>query len=283
MKKTRTNTNKDNCDKDNCDEDNCDKDSCEYVNALVDFKCRRVYSIFFLIILFHFYLILLPLSMLLLSQLTKSVFKTFGNNTMGYTYNKLQEFVYVLLLIEDEGAKFPLAIPSVTKGRYVDDIFGGADSIPQAQEIVKQLNQLCTAGGFPLKKWISNHTSVLESAPPENQINLPPVQFENSIVHVLGLSWNPSTDTFQFSVVASAPNILTKRIVLSTIARLFDPLGLLAPVIITAKIFIQELWSLKLGWDDSLPSLVSKKWIGFIEQLQEIPKLVSSLDRAQIW
>lgn len=33
-------------------------------------------------------------------------------------------------LVEDEGTKFPLAVPSLTYGRYVDDIFGGADSIP---------------------------------------------------------------------------------------------------------------------------------------------------------
>jgi len=37
-------------------------------------------------------------------------------------------------LIKDEGDKYFLAIPSLTHGRYVDDIFGGADSISQAQE-----------------------------------------------------------------------------------------------------------------------------------------------------
>ncbi|XP_036149718.1 uncharacterized protein LOC118647894 [Monomorium pharaonis] len=37
----------------------------------------------------------------------------------------------LLQLIEDEGQNFPRAIPSLTKGRYVDDVFGGADSIDE--------------------------------------------------------------------------------------------------------------------------------------------------------
>lgn len=61
-------------------------------------------------------------------------------------------------LVEDEGTKFPLAIPSLTKGRYVDDIFGGADSIKQTQEIILQLISLCKASGFPLQKWTTIET-----------------------------------------------------------------------------------------------------------------------------
>lgn len=55
-------------------------------------------------------------------------------------------------LVEDEGTKYPLAIPSLTKGRYVDDIFGGADSIKQTQDIISHLVSLCKAGGSPLQK-----------------------------------------------------------------------------------------------------------------------------------
>ncbi|GFV77716.1 integrase catalytic domain-containing protein [Trichonephila clavipes] len=49
------------------------------------------------------------------------------------------------------------------------------------------------------------------------------------------------------------PTSFTKRMVLSTIARIFDPLGLLGPIITWAKIFKQRLWLLELGWSDELP------------------------------
>jgi len=138
-------------------------------------------------------------------------------------------------LVEDD--KYPLAIPSLTQGRYVDDIFGGADSISQAQEIVRQLNSMCKAGGFPLQKWISNHSAILESISPEKHAKSISLQFdEAAMTHVLGLCFNTSTDAFHFSIASFIPTAMTKRTILSTIAKVFDPLGLLALVTITAKI-----------------------------------------------
>ncbi|KAK9736297.1 Pao retrotransposon peptidase [Popillia japonica] len=52
----------------------------------------------------------------------------------------------------------------------------------------------------------------------------------------------------------------TKREMLSTIARIFDPLGLIGPCVIRAKIVLQELWTHKLGWDDKLPKELHRRW-----------------------
>lgn len=178
-------------------------------------------------------------------------------------------------LIEDEGRQFPLAIPPLTKGRYVDDIFGGSDSFEQTKDIIQQLAALCKAGGFPLQKWTSNDTRILEVISPNPHGDPTSIQFEESTtVYILGLCWNSVTDSLQFTANLFQPLGITKRIILSTIAKIFDPLGLLAPVIITAKILIQELWALKLGWDDPLPPSVTDKWTRFQEHLQDIPKLI---------
>lgn len=181
----------------------------------------------------------------------------------------------IVQLAKDEGLKFPLAVTSLTNGRYVDDIFGGADSISQAQEVVNQLNSLCKAGGFPLQKWTSNRPEVLSFVPPERRVNTTSVHFEDStIIHVLGLRWNSVLDTFQFEIQLSTSKIITKRTILSTISRIFDPLGLISPVIITSKILLQELWSIKLGWDDPLPAPTVNRWNQFITQFRDIPKLI---------
>lgn len=55
-------------------------------------------------------------------------------------------------LILDEGHRFPLALPALQRGRYVDDITGGADTIQEAQEQIQQITELCMAGGFPIQK-----------------------------------------------------------------------------------------------------------------------------------
>ena len=74
-------------------------------------------------------------------------------------------------LILDEGHKFPLAIPTMENGRYVDDFFGREDTIQKARKVVEQVDNLCMAGGFPLKKWISNEPEVLSSIPVDRRLD----------------------------------------------------------------------------------------------------------------
>lgn len=134
---------------------------------------------------------------------------------------------------------------------------------------------LCKAGGFPLQKWTSNDQDILKFISlDKNHDNPTPVHFdETTTVHILGLCWNSKTDSLQFSSTFFPSTIITKRLILSTIAKIFDPLGLLAPVIITAKILIQELWSIKLGWDDPLPAPTTRRRIHFTEHLKDIMTL----------
>lgn len=82
------------------------------------------------------------------------------------------------------------------------------------------------------------------------------------------MSWDRKDDEFKISVnlpVISYP--ITKRSVLSDVARLFDPFGWLSPVVITAKVLIQKLWLCGLGWDDELPSNLREEWIEYREEL----------------
>lgn len=68
-------------------------------------------------------------------------------------------------------------------------------------------------------------------------------------IKTLGLMWLPKTDEFCVKVKLNQLTIVSKRTATSDLARLFDPLGLLAPVVVKAKIFIQQLWQFKLDWD----------------------------------
>lgn len=84
----------------------------------------------------------------------------------------------------------------------------------------------------------------------------------------LGVSWDARHDTIRYSAQSTATNKITKRTILSTIARIFDPLGLLGPITIVAKILLQRLWTLKLSWDESLPASIHTEWIEFERDLQ---------------
>ena len=65
----------------------------------------------------------------------------------------------------------------------------------------------------------------------------------------------------------------TKRNFLRKIARLFDPIGLLAPFTIRAKILLQEIWTMGLGWDDLIDEeLVNKarRWFKELSELNDV-------------
>lgn len=203
------------------------------------------------------------------------------NNEVPYylttvTYGtKAAPFLAVRTLIqlaEDEGYRFPLAVPSVTHGRYVDDIFGGADTVEQLIEIAHQLKDLCHAGGFPLAKWHSNQPDLLNAISPTDSTSSS-ISLDDCATKILGLRWTPHQDTFTFSIrSASHQGRLTKRLI-SEVAQIFDPLSFVSPVIIRAKMLLQELWLHKLSWDDSLPSQIVSRWLTIRKDLTCLARL----------
>ncbi|XP_055585104.1 uncharacterized protein LOC129737956 [Uranotaenia lowii] len=128
--------------------------------------------------------------------------------------------------------KFPKAADILRHDCYVDDIMSGSDNIDEVIEIQRQLKAILLKGGFPVHKWCSNSTQLLEHIPPT-----------------------------------------TKRIVCSEIAKLFDPLGLISPTIVIAKLLVQQLWRKKLDWDDHLDNDSLKHWNELRESLSHLNEI----------
>ncbi|GFU25809.1 integrase catalytic domain-containing protein [Nephila pilipes] len=84
-------------------------------------------------------------------------------------------------------------------------------------------------------------------------------------IKTLYLRWNPREDNlnFFFFTISLGSNKITKCNVLAEIAGMFDPLGLLGPVIVQAKIFLQKLWLLKIEYDQEFPPKERKMWERF--------------------
>lgn len=152
----------------------------------------------------------------------------------------------------------------------------GGHSLDHAKEVKRQLIALLAAGGFELSKWAANHP---ELCPGENaSIKL----FHDAEgVETLGILWNPITDCFSLRVVPDFPNKPdTKRKVLSELARCFDPLGWAAPVLVYGRIFMQDLWTAGLSWDQPLPDSLQRRWAEYTESLpqlndQRVPRAVN--------
>ncbi|GFY22411.1 integrase catalytic domain-containing protein [Trichonephila clavipes] len=93
-------------------------------------------------------------------------------------------------------------------------------------------------------------------------------------IKIFGIQWNPKSDFFSFSVSLQEERcIYSKRDVLSEIARVLDPQGLLPPCIVFMKMFLQELWKLNLELDEPIPEDLNKQWTAFRKELHLIEKM----------
>ncbi|XP_057656782.1 uncharacterized protein LOC130894179 [Diorhabda carinulata] len=94
---------------------------------------------------------------------------------------------------------------------------------------------------------------------------------EDDVAKTLGISWMSKTDKLIFHIdVEMKGECLTKRVMLSGISRIFDPMGLLGPCIVIAKVMLQQLWKENLSWDSPVSHELQVKWNNFI---QELPSL----------
>ncbi|XP_058840481.1 uncharacterized protein LOC131695965 [Topomyia yanbarensis] len=90
-------------------------------------------------------------------------------------------------------------------------------------------------------------------------------------LHV-GLDIQLSTPPAKYSKKENS-DIWTRRRMLSAIAKLFDPLGLISPVVVSAKIIMQEFALLQTEWDAPVPPTLEKKWTDFYGQLSRLSEL----------
>ncbi|XP_062712992.1 uncharacterized protein LOC134290046 [Aedes albopictus] len=101
---------------------------------------------------------------------------------------------------------------------------------------------------------------------------------ESDYERVLGIVWNTVEDVFTFSTKMRDDQVTyvsegkrpTKRLVLSCVMSLFDPLGLLAPFTTYGRTLIQSLWRTGCEWDDLIDDESFGKWKLWISYLSTI-------------
>lgn len=174
----------------------------------------------------------------------------------------------------------PKAAEAIKKNTYMDDICDSQASIQEARTLTSDIDEVLDAGDFRVKEWMSNASfkdgeSTGEVILRENQ--------ETSTQKALGTVWHHKADQFSFKVkaeftktsphdkhVLATPTKLTKRLILSKLSGIFDPIGAGAAVLIKAKIAMQELWQHGLTWDEEVPPKVKKKWMTLFNQMTEL-------------
>lgn len=198
-----------------------------------------------------------------------------NTNTYGLRSSPYLAIRTLRELADRERCRFPRAAAILEQDLYVDDACSGADTVEDAMALRDELIQLLREGGYELRKWLSNAPELLAGVPEEFQQD--PHLFEDSsnpdTLSVLGVQYRPVQDIFTYRVDLESPRVWTKRLVLSTVARTFDPNGWITPVTFALKYFMQKLWLAQLSWDEPISGDLLDDWVSLFSSLPTINRV----------
>ena len=140
----------------------------------------------------------------------------------------------------------------------LDDYLDSVESPEMALNRSKELVHLLHLGGFKLSNFVSNIPDLAERIDGSAQSSEPKVivSSKEETMHVLGLKWYHNTDTLDVSrgTNSTITKSLTQRLVLSLVSKVYDPIALVAPFTVGARLILKDIWRVNGQiLDDELP------------------------------
>ena len=191
--------------------------------------------------------------------------------------------------LEKFSSVYPALVSRILQSLYVDDLVCGADNENDAHELFEVSRKILKSGSFNLRKFATNSPQlqvVIDKVEGVQQFDDPEETYTKSTVgpqctprpggqKVLGIQWDIQSDCFMFNfdeVASLAKNAEpTKRNVVSVVSRFYNPLGLVTPVTVHFKVFIQKLGESVAEWDQLITGDNLRKWQSLAAELQEAP------------
>ena len=198
--------------------------------------------------------------------------------------------------------EFPRASKTILQNSYMDDIPDSTGTVEEAQKITDEIDKILNRGGFKIKGWVISGQNQgqelgIRAQGHEDQHLVQVLTGTNPDVteleRVLGMGWNvlcyrvklnfskkkrkvhTQPDLSQQEITAGIPEMVTKRMVLSQVNGIYDPMGLVAPFTVRARIMLRKLWAQdkKLDWDDSMPERLRREWVTSFEELFKLKEI----------
>ncbi|XP_035207028.1 uncharacterized protein LOC118181903 [Stegodyphus dumicola] len=146
---------------------------------------------------------------------------------------------------------------------YVDDLVTGADDVSEALKTSREVKEIMRGAGMNLRKWVTNDYHLAKKWEEEN-FDIHPLSSNERILKILRIQSNIQEDSLSIETSClteiSRRKKSTKRLILQTAGKIYDPLGLITPFTVRIKLLLQKLWLRKLPWDEELPSDLNDEW-----------------------
>ncbi|XP_065654791.1 uncharacterized protein LOC136081405 [Hydra vulgaris] len=152
---------------------------------------------------------------------------------------------------------------------HVDDLNSGSNDLNQCLEFFNKARNYLQEANFNLRKFESNSVELEQKIQSNNYER-------NNTTKVLGQAWDKDLDELTYSfndILETVKKIPTKRDVMKFIASIFDPMGIINPIVVRCKCFFQRLCVEKFSWDDLLFGSTLDEWNDIILDFRSLNKL----------
>ena len=178
-----------------------------------------------------------------------------------------------------EADNFPLAARAVLEDSIVDDILTGCKTFDCLKNLKKEIGEMYQKINMETHKWATNSPSLRRAIPPKDSAAAVTIGSETEAlfcaddggvpsIKCLGILWHPETDMLQFfSDAEKTEKAWTMRKISSRTSKMFDPLGLMTPLMLEGKLLLQSLWKLKSGWDEEVPTEISVQYNRWLRKI----------------
>lgn len=159
----------------------------------------------------------------------------------------------------------PEAAEAAVMNTFVDDYLKSHNTEEETVRVTNDAIKIFEDMSLQLVNFQSNSTKVLTQLPYGNVkrelVELDTCHHLNYTTKILGMNWIPLEDVFVFLFNQSQfeadfhgiTKVTTKRSLLSLVMKVFDPLGLIAPIVIQGRILLQKVWREGTNWDQLIP------------------------------
>ncbi|XP_035228150.1 uncharacterized protein LOC118200306 [Stegodyphus dumicola] len=159
---------------------------------------------------------------------------------------------------------------------YADDLCYGGESVESAFSLSSEAVSILRDASFNLRKLNTNSKELYDLWVQEGLCEESRSE-RDSKLKVLGLVWNLEEDGLKVDVTSLLSSLESlrnsKRSVLSTAVKVFDPVGFISPFVVRIKRLMQEIWERGLEWDAELPKELRCKWIKWCAEIEELNAL----------
>ena len=197
-----------------------------------------------------------------------------AGNSLVAGFSKLSDYVMT------NHPEYASGADALRNSAYVDDVARGADSPEQARETANSLDRTLGFANIEVKGY------TFSGEPPPAEMSP-----DGTNVGLLGLAWAPEADLLSLDIkplyfgkptrgklpefvrgdiLPSLKQNFTRRNLLGKVASVFDPIGLVTPVMTRFKLDLHSLVSCKFGWDEKVPDEYLDRWVRNLTDIQSL-------------